>query len=116
MKQFVKRLKSRSGETLIESLAAILIFTFASIGMLFMITSAMNINKMVEEADEKYYKDMRAVEMAGLDENASVEQVDVSFSIGGITKDSVKVTVYGGEDLYAYYAVTAKTEQGGGES
>lgn len=115
MKQFVKRLKSRSGETLIESLAAILIFTFASIGMLSMITSAMNINKMVEEADEKYYKDMRAVEMAGLDENASVEQVVVSFSIGGITKD-VKVTVYGGEDLYAYYAVTAKTEQGGGES
>ena len=49
MKHVMKRLKSKAGETLVESMAAILIFTFASIIMLSMVSYAADINTAAKE-------------------------------------------------------------------
>ena len=62
MKILLTRLKETRGETLIESMIAILIFTFASILFLTLVTSAANINTTVKEADESFQAQQLAVE------------------------------------------------------
>lgn len=105
MKIFLKKLKSKVGESLVESLAAILIFTMASIVMYTMVTTAGDINKKVKDMDAKNQKDLIAVEK-GLPSN-KIGSGDIVFTIGG-QKKSIDVDVYGGtnNDLYAYYVHT----------
>lgn len=105
MKIFLKKLKSKVGESLVESLAAILIFTMASIVMYTMVTTAGDINKKVKDMDAKNQKDLIAVEK-GLAAN-KIGSGDIVFTIGG-QKKSIDVDVYGGtsNDLYAYYVHT----------
>ena len=50
-KQFLKKLKSRAGETLVESLFAILIATFASIMLAGATSTAMELNRQARERD-----------------------------------------------------------------
>ena len=104
MRQVCKRLKNKAGESLIESLIAILIFTFGSIIMLSMITSAMKVNEATKKADEKYFSDTLAVEKAV---TPTVENQTVSFCLidhaSGLS-GGTSVQVYGNSDgLYAYY-------------
>lgn len=105
MKMFLKKLKSKVGESLVESLAAILIFTMASIVMYTMVTTAGDINKKVKDMDAKNQKDLIAVEM-GLAAN-KIGSGDIVFTIGD-QKKRIDVDVYGGtnNDLYAYYVHT----------
>lgn len=107
MKQMWKRLKSKTGETLVETMAAILIFTFGSIIMLSMITSAATINKMAEEADAQYLADMQAVEKADNPRQGGEYFVVFAATEAGLASslDIVPVDVYGGsqDGLYAYY-------------
>lgn len=50
-KQFLKKLKSRAGETLVETLFAILIATFASLLMAGATSTAMELNRQARERD-----------------------------------------------------------------
>ena len=104
MKQLCKRLKSKAGESLIETLVATLIFTFGSIIMLSMITSAMTVSDAAKKADEKYFDDMKVVELATTSREGDYS---VSFAVtesASTLSGSVAVDVYGNDDgLYAYY-------------
>jgi hypothetical protein len=115
MKQILRRLKNKSGETLVESMAGILIFTFGSIIMLSMLTSAADINTAAKEADQVYFEDMKVIELA---QDAFSSNVNVHFSIGNSSTPiagNVKVDVYAGNGgLYAYYKATTSGEAGGG--
>lgn len=62
MKKLLKRLKSTRGESLIESMAAILIFTFASILFLSLVNAAADVNLSVQEADDDFQTQQRTVE------------------------------------------------------
>lgn len=62
MKTIFRRLKSTRGESLIESMAAILIFTFASILFLSMVNAAADVNLSVREADDAFQSQQQAVE------------------------------------------------------
>ena len=62
MKNLFHKLRSKAGESLIESLAAILIFTMASIVMYSMVTTAADINRTAKEMDEANQQHMIAVE------------------------------------------------------
>jgi len=115
MNNFIKRLKSKAGETLVESMAAILIFTFASIIMLSMVSSAADINTAAKEADREFYEQMVTVEKA---EGAGTA-VNINFSIKDSTSTlsgSASATMYGNADtLHAYYAgAAAPAGEGGG--
>lgn len=101
MKQLFNRLKGCRGETLVESLAAILIFTFGSIIMLSMITSAATINNAVKEADQNYFKDLQVVEKADPSKSTTSS---IKFSIHE-RSETISVDVYRRESnsLYAYY-------------
>jgi len=109
MKNLLSRLKSKKGETLVESMAGILIFTFGSIIMLSMVTSAADINTAAKEADQEFFSQMVQVELAQGGTTGTV-----IISAGGYTSN-VDVTISGTTDgLYAYYAGTAPAAPEGG--
>ena len=104
MKNWIQKLKSKAGESLVESLAAILIFTMASIVMYSMVTTASDINLKAKEMDEKIQTELVAVE-SGLSSYQNGTGT-VSVSLGGETLANVKVDVYGGKnpgELIAYF-------------
>ena len=108
LKRFVKKLKSKAGESLIESLCAILIFTMASIIMYSMVTTAADINSTAKEADEANQQYMQIAEQAtGTATNGQIT-MDVIKTDG--TTETVKksinvgVSIFGSTDtLYSYF-------------
>lgn len=114
MKTILTRLKETRGETLVESMIAILIFTFASILFLTLVTSAANINIRVNEADESFQAQQLAVEQ----NTATTAQATVSLKNGETellaANDYAGFVVTTAEDdaLYAYYLPTPTPAQG----
>ena len=106
----MKKLRSNRGETLLETLVATLIFTFGSIIMLTMISSAAKINDAAKRADEKYYTDMTIVEKAefasGVSPTGSVTFRFQEIYAPGL-EDTAPVYISGdpASGLYAYYPV-----------
>jgi hypothetical protein len=105
----MKKLKSKAGETLVESLAAILVFTMSSIVMYTMVSTAANINMTAKKMDEQNQKHMVAVEKGlKVDENDNVVlngSAIITFSFGGRTVANQEVDIYGGQDgtLFTYF-------------
>lgn len=111
VKQILRKLKSRAGESLVESLAAILIFTMASIILFSMVTTAGDINGKAKEKDAANQQQMIAVEK-GIGKTGSGS---VTMTMNGNTVASVAVDVYGGVDeggsydenaLYSFFVTT----------
>lgn len=104
MKQILNKLRSRAGESLVESLAAILIFTMASIGMFSMVTAAADINQTAKEADRRNQEQMLIAEQGegtGASGTVTMTLVSGENTINVIVAD---VDIYGTEGgLYAYY-------------
>ena len=63
MKQLFSKLHGKRGESLIESLAAILVFTLSSIIFLTMVSSASRINKTVKDEYATFQAQVAAVEV-----------------------------------------------------
>ena len=106
MKNLFRKLKSKAGESLIESLAAILIFTMASLVMYTMVTTAADINRTAKEMDETNQQHMIAVEK-GLPEAQNGSAI-ITFSLGSTEIAQTQVDIYGGQDdsLYTYFVHT----------
>ena len=106
MKTLLRKLKSKAGESLIESLAAILIFTMASIVMYTMVTTAGDLNRTAKEMDEVNQQHMIAVEK-GLPESLNGSAM-VTFSLGSTEIAKTQVDIYGGQDgsLFTYFVQT----------
>ena len=104
MKNLFHKLRSKAGESLIESLAAILIFTMASIVMYSMVTTAADINRKAKIMDETNQQHMIDVEK-GEDPNGSAT---ITFSLDGTQIAQTLVDIYGGEDdsLFTYFIQT----------
>ena len=106
MNNLFRKLKNKAGESLIESLAAILIFTMASIVMYTMVTTAADLNRTAKEMDETNQQHMIAVEK-GLPEAQNGSAI-ITFSLGSTEIAQTQVDVYGGQDgsLYTYFVHT----------
>ncbi len=105
MNKIVKRLRSKVGESLIESMAAILIFTLASIMMYTMIMAANDINLRAGEMETRNMEQVVIAEMAEDDatERNVIFVVNGGDGNGGTTV-AVDVDVYGDQtSIYAYY-------------
>lgn len=110
VKTMLRKLKSRKGESLIESLAAILIFTMASIAMYSMVTAAADINITVKDVEKEYNQQLLVAEQG---ENSSGEGT-VTMVMDGHTLATVPVEIYGAEgELFSYYAKQPAGEGGG---
>lgn len=119
MNNIMKRLRNKAGETLVESMAAILIFTFASIIMLSMVSSAADINTAAKEADHDFYSQMVTIEQA----SGSGTTIKVTFTVDSSASKLYSLSstgdaaMYGDPEngLYAYYAnAAAPAGEGGG--
>ena len=65
LKKLMARLRGRKGETLVESLAAILVFTLSSIILLTMVSAATGLNRAAKIADENRQTQLAAAETGG---------------------------------------------------
>lgn len=103
MKAMFRKLKSKAGESLVETLCAILIFTMASIIMYSMVTSAGDINRTAKEMDTKNQAHLAAVEKG--ESGAKNGSAVVCFEMDGQTIAQATVDIYGGQNdsLYAYF-------------
>ena len=106
MKNLFHKLRSKAGESLIESLAAILIFTMASIVMYSMVTTAGDLNRTAKEMDNANQQHMIAVEK-GLPDAKNGSAV-ITFSLGSTEIAQTQVDIYGGENdsLFTYFIQT----------
>lgn len=108
MKTLMRKLKSKAGESLVESLASILIFTMASIILFSMVTTAADLNTKAKEQDALNQQYLKSVEK-GENQTGSGE---VLITMGSEDIASVAVDVYGGineagaydpDALYAFF-------------
>lgn len=108
MKQIVKRLRRSRGESLIESMAAILIVTLASVAFLTMVNTSARINNQTDAAEAEYTQEVEAAENSN---NAAVHpgyQLKISFAESGTSVMDIRVPNVGiakksDEAVYAYY-------------
>ncbi|MGM9590817.1 MAG: hypothetical protein ACI3V0_11710 [Faecousia sp.] len=109
-----RKLNSRKGESLVESLAAILIFTMASIAMYSMVTTAADINLTVKDVEKDYNRQMLIAEQGeGTPTEDTITMTMTTASGSEVTLATVPVQVYGtGGELYSYFAVPP--DAGGG--
>lgn len=107
MNKLIQKLKNKAGESLLESLVAILVFTMSSIVLYSMVTAAANINTVAKEADRANQEQMLVAEQG----EGSGTNGTISFTLtkaGNTTVNrsmgTTNVKIYGGNgDLYAYY-------------
>ena len=95
-----KKLLQNSGETLVETLVAIVI-TVLSIGFLTSaVLASVNINKKVKDRDIKYKEDLQKAECLLDEDRINTNQLlDINFTYEeGSQNTVVKVDVYGEED------------------
>ena len=98
-----KLLCDRKGETLVEVLAAILIFTLSSIILYSMVTSASKVNLKTRETFDAIGEQMAVVEHA--ETKVGTEKIKMTLEDGTVICDTdVDVYQSEGEDtLYSYY-------------
>lgn len=110
MNKVLAKLKSRRGESLIESLVAIMAFAISSVVMYSMITAAADINITARRSDEDYQNQQIMVEQAqGSGRSASISMTLTQGANGTMNQymGKVNVAVYGGDDgeLFSYYVI-----------
>lgn len=95
----MKKRNMESGETLIESLTAILVFTFASILMLTMVSAGNDINQRLREADGAENTRQFAAEMAEGEKSRGIVKLQI-----GDEAERVTVEVFGStETAYGFF-------------
>ena len=99
MKQIIK---SQKGETLIETLVAMLTIVLSVALLCTCVMTAANINKDTREADKVYREELLAAE--GRTGTARAGQVKITSSSGNIGLELRSVTIYGDDtdDFISY--------------
>ena len=107
-----KPLNSR-GETLVETLAAILIAALSVALLVGSVTASGNLARQADQSDESFFSILTEAENreSPLSDGVSGSQT-VTITEGGGKTATIPVQVYGGEDLYSY-ARQAATPEGG---
>lgn len=109
MKNILKKLKSRKGETLVGILMAILIIALSATLFAAMHNASMNINLSARKQDEALYDAVTELENKSegtKSEGGSVVEIYETNEDGtaGVQKGSVNVDVYEKDGLIAYSA------------
>lgn len=106
--KLIRKLRSQTGETLVESMASILIFTMASIILLSMIATASKINVTAKKVDAAVRTELYAAEaQEGDGETGSITVSYTVTGVGGTRTESappIPVSIYssGENTLYSY--------------
>lgn len=109
-----KGLNSR-GETLVETLAAILIAVLSVTLLVGSVTASSNLARQADQSDTSFFETLTSAEdrEAALTASDGVSGSPTVTITEGVSKTAtIPVQVYGGEDLYSY-ARQAATPEGG---
>lgn len=98
----MKKLKSRSGETLAEVLVAILVVAVSASLFLGMVSVASHINRQAMEADSRFYKAMSLLECFEAEDGAAQTRSGSLQVEGGGFSETLPVTVFYGDDMVSY--------------
>lgn len=104
----LKKLKDKKGETLIESLVAMLIALLSMVMLTSCTTAAAKMNAATKEMDEKYSKELERAEglMAEAGYDAKDIKVKLTFDTCGVK--TADVMLYGGDTgVFASYEYDA---------
>ncbi|MEF9853060.1 MAG: hypothetical protein RR879_06360 [Hydrogenoanaerobacterium sp.] len=93
MKLLVKKLRCSSGETLVETLVAVLVMTCASVLFATMLLSASHMNNEAQQQDIKHYEQISAAEAGN--PLAGSKSVTITENVVPVT--ILTVTAYGTE-------------------
>ena len=94
----MKKLKSKHGETLTETLVSILIIAMASALLATMVGVSARLTKRAEAADAQFYEELSAAE-AGRGEDGDAT---ITLTVGG-SSGELPVVIYGGSgELKSY--------------
>ena len=105
MKMIIKKLRSRAGESLVESLAAILVVTMASIVMYSMVTAAADINTKAKNNDLSIQQQMDVAERADHASGEGTIYMYIEFNDTQNKVAEVDVDIFGAPgDLFSYFA------------
>lgn len=98
----MRKLKSRSGETLAEVLVAILVVAVSTSLFLGMVAVSARINRQAVKADARFYRAISRLECFEAEEEA-VEQRNGSLRVEGSgVSEELPVTVFYGDDMVSY--------------
>ena len=98
----MRKLRSKSGETLAEVLVAILVVAVSASLFLGMVAVAARINRQAVKADARFYKAMSLWECFEAEEDA-VEQRSGSLRVAGSgVSEELPLTVFYGDDMVSY--------------
>lgn len=92
-----RKVQKQSGETLIESLVAILISVLSISMLTTCIMASGRINAKNAEADEKYHAELRHAE-ARLPEDSKDATLKIDYNSVGLPDTIVDITLYGKDD------------------
>ena len=89
----MKKLRNRRGETLIESLAAVLLVTIVMVGLCTAVASAARVNAKVRDTDVSFqYAD-----------GETPTTVNITVTENNATKDTFQANSYTAKNGYHYY-------------
>ena len=97
------KLKSQRGETLVETMASIVIAAL-SVALLFTcVVTSVRLDQAAKQMDEAYYKALTLAETqtAGEDGEYPVKSGEVKI-VNGAAEKVLNILLYGGEGMYAY--------------
>lgn len=104
MNKIFKKLRSRTGESLIESLAAILVVTMASVVMYSMVTAAADINTKAKENDLAIQQQMAVAERAERASGSGTIYMYIEYNDEQNKVAEVDVDIFGAPgELYSYF-------------
>lgn len=105
----IKKLKQKKGETLVETLVALLIATFSVMLLTAAITGSARVNKQNSDSDKSYADDLRKVE--SYDKTAgNMVETGLIFDFGSGNTEEITIELYGGTGKLASY----KAKEDGG--
>lgn len=111
MNRIRKKLCGKAGESLVETLCAILIFALTSAGLYTMVMTAGNINAAARETERSFQEQLSIVEQAEGPGEADTVTMTIHKADGTVHTVSVPVRVYRSGELHTYF----RAEAGGGE-
>ncbi len=98
-----RKLKSQSGETLIEALASILIATLSVTMLCFCVSAASRMDEGTVDSDKLYYEALTAAETAGAADKTD-DSGTVTIQPQSGTSFELPVDFYGKDGLYSYHS------------
>lgn len=101
MRQLRAKLKSSRGETLVETMAAVLIAALSVAMLLGGVTVSVSLGRHADETDAYFYETLTAAETRQTPVMDGVSSPVVRITSGG-TSIALPIQVYGGEGLYSY--------------